>query len=500
MRARSKGILGILTAAVVATTALAGCNTRYGSNLKRPSDPVVFDGSQVANLHGAAPQHIVAFSYDGSAWHQIPVQVDERDLVNPGVIQHLPTGNYPKLSGTSTPYEILVYTPPPTTSAGYSSWDTYTPPDRDPGLDANDEISLLANDAGRTTDAVAPAGVDATSRTPLHLTDPIDGHTGTVYLFTSPTLTGGSAGTTGVHYTFSLDSGDYRSTYRIGPSALAPNNANGPNPEHSTVTTPSYTAGFADRWLNDSLTINLGGASRTDLLDRSKYFATKVSCGRTEDTFDATLGYTGEFVANISGPVRAIRSVMGANSFTYTVATDVFYPNRQDSTIELRGHAGMPGFGSADDLTTGLAGMTYSDPANTAVPIDGVADAVTPITAASGSPLPPSWQVVSGPAGTMITTHTLTTDITGLAVTSTWTDKSGSKNCTGDSSTWGQAGIEINSPVNNVPVTDPTLSATPAHFTTQRTRYFSGPDFPVEDASALDVRSHTPITVTVTSG
>jgi len=497
MQRTTRRMFGAVTLVAIAVATLAGCNTRYGSNLQRFSDPVVLTGAQVPGLEGADPQHVVAFSHDGSTWHQIPVQVDERDLVSPGVIQHLPTSAYPKLSGTSTPYKILVYTPPPTTTAGYTTWSTYTPPDGDPTLDANDEISFLASDAGRTTDAAAPPGVDATSRTPLHLTDPIDGHTGTVYLFTSATLTGGSAGTTAVHYTFSLDSGDYRATYRIGPSALAPNNANGPNPEHSTVDTPFYSLGFSDRWLNDALTIRQSGSSGADLLDRSKYFATKASCGRTEDTFDATLGYTGEFVVNLSGPVRAIRSVMGANSFTYTVLTDVFYPNRQDSTIELRGHAGMPGFGSADDLTTGLAGMTYSDPANTGVPIDGTPDAFTPITAASGSALPPSWQVVSGPAGTMITTHSLTTDITGLEVASTFVDESGTKDCTGDDSTWGQSGITVNSPVNNVPVTDPTLSANPRHFTTERTRYFSGPDFPLADAPALEVRSHTPIAVTV---
>lgn len=488
---------GVALVAILAVATLAGCNTRYGSNLQRPSDPVVFTGAKVPDLQGADPQHIVGFSHDGAAWHQIPVQIDERDLVNPGVIQHLPTNKYPKLSGTDTPYEILVYTPPPTVTAGYASWDTYTPADHDPTLDDNDEIAFLAGDAGRTTEAAAPPGVDAASRTPLQLTDPLDGHTGTVYLFTSPSLTGGSAGTTGVNYTFSLDSGDYRDSYRIGPGALAPNNANGPNPEHSTVATPFYSLGFSDRWLNDTLTIAHVGSSGQDLLDRTKYFATKASCSRTEDTFDATLGYTGEFVANISGPVRAIRSVMGANSFTYIVLTDVFYPNRQDSTIELRGHAGMPGFGSTDDLTTGLAAMTYSDGANTAVPIDGSEDSFTPITATSGAPMPPSWQVVSGPAGTMITTHSLSTDITGLEISTTLHDQSGTKICTGDSSTWGQAGLEINSPVNHVPNTDPTLSANPRHFTSQRTRYFSGPGFAVADAPALEARSHNPISVTV---
>ncbi len=488
-------VFGSAVVVTLAAATLAGCNTRYGSNLQRSSDPVVLTGSQVPGLEGADPQHVVAFSHNGSTWHQIPVQVDERDLVSPGEIQHLPTSSYPKLYGTATPYEILVYTPPPTTTAGYTTWSTYTPPDSDPSLDADDEISFLANDAGRTTDAAAPPGVDAASRTPLYLTDPIDGHTGTVYLFTSPPLTGGSAGTTGVDYTFSLDSGDYRDTYHIGPSALAPNDANSPNPEHSTVTTPFYSLGFSDRWLNDALTIHHNGSSGADLLDRSKYFAVTGGCSRTENTFDAIIGYTGEFVVNISGPVRAIRSGMGANSFTYTVLTDVFYPNRQDTTIELRGHAGMPGFGQADDLATDLEGMTYSDPSNTRVPVDGVADSVTPITSTTDDALPPSWQVVSGPAGTMITTRSLTTDL-DLDVATTYRDDRATKVCTGDGSTWGQAGLDVMSPVNSVPNTDPTLSADPGHLTSQRTRYYSGPDFSLDDVPALDARAHTPIVVT----
>ena len=493
---KTKRLLVVPLVLALAVVSLASCQTRFGSDIERSSDPVVLDGSNAPKLLGADPQHVVGFAYNGKAWHQIPVQVDERDLVSPGQIQHLSPSAYPKLYGASTPYKILVYTPPATQTAGYHSWNTYTPSDSDPTLDSNDEISFLASDTGKSTDADAPAGVDAASRTHLALTDPITGKKGSVYLFTSATLTGGSAGTDGVNYTFSLDSGDYLSTYKIGPSALSPNNANGPNPEHSTVSTPFYNEGFTDRWLNDALSINQAPTPGVDLLDRTKYFATKVACGRTEDTFDATLNYTGEFVANISGPVRAIRSVMGANSFTYIVLTDTFYPNRQDSVIELRGHVGMPGFGSSDDLTTGLAGMTYSDPSNTNVPIDGVADTVTPLTSISGGAQPSTWQMVSGPAGTMLTTHRLDTDIPGLNISSTWKDSSATKDCTGDASSWGQAGFEINSPTNSVPATDPTLVANPPRFTSYRTRYFGGTEFSTTDASALEARANTPIQVT----
>ncbi len=476
------------------SAALSGCNTRYGATLQRPSDPIVLTGAQVPGLLGADPQHVVGFAWDGSAWHQIPVQVDERAMVSPGEIYN---GADPVLYGTSTVYTIPVFTPPRVLTPGYTSVATYLAPDADATFDADDELSFLANDTGEASDAPAPDGVDGASRTQLSVTDPIDGGVGYVTLFTSPTQTGGGVGTTGVQYTFSLDSGSYLSTYHMGPSAPPPNNANGPNPEHSTVTTPTYTLGFGDRWLNDSLSVHAAGASGTDLLDRTKYFATHTSCGRSEDTFDNILGYKGAFVTNVSGPVRAIRSVIGANSFGYTVLTDVFYPNRQDSTIELRGHAGMPGFGSADDLTTGLAGMTYSDPANSELPIDGVPDSFAPITATTGSPMPSAWQLVRGPAGSVVTLRRLDTSISGLQLTTTYQDGDNAGICTGDATRWGQSGFEVNSPVLNVPVTDPTLSATPASFTTSRTRYFGGPTVTAADAAQLEQRSLRPLVVAV---
>ena len=70
---------------------------------------------------------------------------------------------------------------------------------------------------------------------------------------------------------------------------------------------------------------------------------------------------------NISGPVRAIRSYLGANSYLYTVNTHLFYPDREDLVTDVRGHAGLPGYGSADDYMTGTTGLTYSDPVNTGV-------------------------------------------------------------------------------------------------------------------------------------
>lgn len=480
---------------------ISACNSRYGASLDRPDDPVVMTGAQLPKLLGGAPHHVVGFSWDGSAWHQIPVQVDERDLVSPGQIYHVPASDYPTLHGTTTPYKVLVYTPPTTLTTGYTSSPTYTPADSDPTLDANDEVSFLAYDTGQKAGAGAgtPAGVDASTRQLVTAADPLTGGSaGYVYLFHSDTLTGGSAGSSGVAYTFSLDSGSYLDTYKMGPDSLAPNGNWGYNPEHSTVVTDSYSQSLTDRWENTGLAIIRVGADGSDLLDRSRYFVTGLGCQRTENTFDGGDQGKGAFIVNIGGPVRAIRSSMGANSFLFTVVTDTFYPSREDTTINLVGHAGMPGFASADDLTTGLTGMTYTDSANTAIPIDGVLDNVTPYTATTGpGSTIASWQLIQGSAGSLVTIRTLDTDISGLTVRTVYSDRSLAYPCTGDTSDWGVNGLEINASAGGVPITDPTLASNAATFVSHRIRYMESPYFEPAKAPSLLAGAQNPIATSV---
>ncbi len=487
---------------VPALIGLTGC-TRFGATLSRPVDPVVLTGSAVPKLLGGAPAHVVGFAWDGNAWHQVPVQVDERDLVNPGQIYHRPTTIWPTVPGGGA-YKMLVYTPPATASAGYTSAPTYTPSDSNATFDANDELSFLANDTGKQAagSVAAPPGVDASTREEVKATDPLKTtDVGYLYLFHSATLTGGSAGTTGVTYTFSLDSGNYLSTYKMGDPSLAPNNSFGFNPEHSTVVTPFYRESFGDRWLNNAMAVTGGGGTGAALLERSHFYAT-VGCGRNEDTFDGSMNNPGEgaFIVNISGPVRAIRSYLGANSYLYTANTHFFYPGREDLVTDVRGHAGLPGYGAADDYVTGTVGLKYSDPANTGVTIDGVQDAVTPIAYVTGSTAPSMWQMVSGGQGSVVTVRTLDTDISGLNVTTVYQDRNTASpaQCTGDAAAYGQNGVNLTSPVNNVPVTDPTLSATPAKLVTSRIRFFRGPNLPTADAATLDVQARTPVTTSVT--
>ena len=146
--------------------------------------------------------------------------------------------------------------------------------------------------------------------------------------------------------------------------------------------------------------------------------------------------------------------------------------------------------------------MTYSDNANSNVAIDGHADTVTPISWVVGSGTPPTvWQLVKGPAGSIVTTRTLDTDVTGARVSTWYRDASPDSPtpCTGDASSWGLNGFQILAPAGtSFPNTDPTLGDDPPKLVATRTRYLLGPSTGAALAAELADRAQRPVTVTVT--
>ncbi len=282
-----------IATAAIGLTLLAGfltACTKNGAALVRPDEPIVLQGSSFPKLLGSDPMHVVGFAWNGSVWVRVPVQVDQRDEVNPGKILNRPQSSYATLPGGS-PYTMLVYTNPQTASPGYTWTPTFTGVASHTGLGAVDEVSFLADDAGQPAPASAgaPANVDASTRELVSVTDPLHPKGfGDVYLFHSDTLTGGSVGTTGVQYTFNLTSGNYMASYKMGTAAQSPNNVAGSNPETSTVVTPDYTQSFGDRWLNDGLGITAGGATGANILERSRAQVTSSGCARAPRTPSTT--------------------------------------------------------------------------------------------------------------------------------------------------------------------------------------------------------------------
>jgi hypothetical protein len=425
---------GLALAVAVSLLAVTGCT------LNRPEDPVVMTGAQLPALNDVAAGDVVAFRWV-NGWDQVPVQVDERKVVDFGTVYNqAPTGF---------------------TTTAYADPGTFTGADADPDVDANDELVFMAKDAGleAPSDAAAPAGVVAGSGLKVRVRSTLGGETrdGWVYLFERSGGLSPGAGESYVDYDFDLLSGDYKTTYRL---------QDGPNAENTTVTTPFYVDHFSDRWLNDQIRVKAGNATEVDILDRAKALLGPGNCGRSEDTFNDA---EGAFIANKVGPVRAIRSYVGANSGPRTQREHIFYEQRQDIRTFLRVHA-IPGPWDFFDYSAAASGMTYRNNLNTGgVTIDGVPDTVT-----NGAL---SWESVDGPQGGLSMVHTLVTDISGLNNTSFHLDDStpatsgAERQCTGDAQAFGESGPWLNS---GLPNTDPGLG-TFNSLSSTRTIYFEEP-------------------------
>jgi hypothetical protein len=438
-------------AVAAAALAISGCT------LNRPEDPVVLRGSDVPGLSSVAAGDVVAFRWiDG--WRQVPVQVDERKQVDFGTVYN------------STPMGF--------STTVYADAGTFTGADANGNVDADDEIAFMAQDTGLEAPGgtAGPAGTVAGSGVKVRVRTTLGGTTrdGWIYLFKRSGGLSPGAGRQYVDYRFNLLSGDYKSTYAL---------QDGPNPENSTVTTPFYSLHFGDRWLRDELHVRAGNATGVDILDRAKARLLPGNCGRSEDTFDDA---EGAFIANKSGPVRAIRSYIGANSGPLTQREHIFYEDREDVRTFLRVHS-VPGPLDYFDYSAAASGMTYrNDNAPAGVTIDGV-----PETPAAG---PVEWETVDGPQGGLSMVHSFDTDVPGFTGgTSYYLDDSTpgggvETQCTGDSASYGASGPWAG---GTMPNTDP--RTTPFNrFATTRVVYYEAPgkaDGPARSAQAASAFS-----------
>ena len=208
----------------------------------------------------------------------------------------------------------------------------------------------MAADAGgkpRDDERTEPAGVVPGSGVAVQVDDSLGtDQQGWVYLFESAGALDPAAGLDYVDYDFVLTSGDYKTTYK---------RADGPNPETSRVITPTYEIGFTDRWKEVSWKVLASGATGVDLLDAHKNQFAVNYCGRSNATF---ADGEGAFVANIDGPVRGIRSYIGANSGPLTQRTHLMYRDREDVITDLRVHS-IPAMMDFVDFSAAAQGMTY---------------------------------------------------------------------------------------------------------------------------------------------
>jgi hypothetical protein len=437
---------------------LAGCDPAR-STITRPDDPVVLTGSALARRRGRAPGRIVGFRVTpDQTWQQVPVQVDERAVVDFGAVP-------PSNTTAGTVGTVYGGAPIGIRALQYTDPGTFTGPDPNTAFDDDDELVFMASDLGGLAPEGDPAGVMAGSGVEVTVTDPLDDDAaGWLYLYESTGSLQPGAGRSYVSYTFGLQSGAYRASYK---------RADGPNPENSTVITSRYSHHFGDRWLDDSLVVRAGNATRVDVLDRHKSRLIPGECGRSEDSFDDG---EGAFVVNKTGPVRAIRSYVGANSGPLTERTHLFYAGRHDVMSDLRVHA-IPGVVDYLDYSAAASGMRYANDRNrNGMVVDGQPDTIT------AGPL--TWELVAGSQGSVIQSHRLETNISYLqsstSVKSYYLDDStpAEAQCTGDAASYGASGPWINQTIAD---TDP-RSGTTNVLRTRRSLTYLAPGATTADA------------------
>lgn len=439
---------------IALAVATAGHHTAYAS-LDRPKDPVILTGSDVSSLIGSGVGNVVGFRYQGG-WQQIPIQIDERDLVD---LDKPYNG-----SGTGV------------TAMQYCDSNTYTGADSNPLFDGDDELVFMAFDAGGKASGVEPVGVIAGSGLEIHITDPIDAGEGYVYLFRTDGSLDPGAGQQYVNYNFNvIGCSNYLSCYDMG----------GANPENSTVTTAAYSLHFSEMWVHDGLQITVGGSTGTDFLDRQRIALSPNSGYRNEDTFSEGRGC---FIVSRGGPIRALRCFMGSNSGVFNQLNQIFYAQRMDQILNHRVHA-MYSASGAFDYTAQAVGMRYhSDVHPGGVTIDGIPDAIS--TTAS------AWEMVTGNHGTLVIAYLpVIHDIPTLAINTYYTDQEppSQKQTSGDTHTYGVHGFWL----TGIPNTDPTLPDPASHLTAPEVLYFDGPNKAVSDAQTAYQNASTGLSVAV---
>lgn len=436
-------MLTLLVGGAIAVLA-AACNYSYAPFSDRVDSPVVMTAADVgvANLN-LNPARALAYRWDGDggSWVQIAVQIDERHVVD--------FGSRPSTNSQSGAVGTVYGTSPTgTTALQYSDPNTWVGADPDPTFDANDELVFMARDAGPRAPAgtVHPSPAIGGLGKEIVLSDPDGGDPGYVYLFYGGAGVDPSAGLDLVDYQFVLDSGSYRPNYK---------RADGPNPESSTVTTDTYSMGLSDRWFTVDLDLGQG-----DILDGHKSQFALNFCGRSNQTF---ANAHGAFAANIDGPVRAIRSYIGANSGPLTQRTEIFYDTRYESITDLRVHS-IPGIMSFLDLNASAIGMNYrSSTMASAVTIDGAPDSVPAAT--------PDWFYAHGNQGYLTRTFDVTSSFNAPSAQVFLDDTNPPDDeCWGDGSYFGAGGVHFN---ERLPNTDPDNGFAATFTATEVTSFWS---------------------------
>jgi hypothetical protein len=405
----------------------------------RDCDPVVLEGSAVPCMVGESPSSLVGFRYISGQWQQIPIQIDERMLTN--IIDPYRAPNGPCIGKNEEEYLWEVYF--------YADPNTFTGLDPNPSFDNDDELAFMFRDAGeQAPNNDCPANVITNSRCEVEVLEPLSNNAtlGYIYLFRQDGSLAQDAGMDYVDYDYDDFGGSYKDNYMVcynGEADL--------NPEDSWIHTANYSMHFLRRWENDQLILKKGNMPNTDIIDSHQYFVSLNNCVKTEITFSQRRG---PIIANIDGPIRGIRSVMGAHSGTFMELTLLMTECRSDNVFYYRIHPSA-GYFEARDFNTNAIGMNFYSDRNTGpFVIDGNRDDDQFLSIE-----PSQWELVTGPQGSITSAYIYNTDVPlgtreefdqGLAdgiVEGYYKDRGAAetRKCSGDMASYGASGFHFRS-------------------------------------------------------
>ena len=352
---------------------------------------------------GPDTDRILGYRWDAkrAAYVQIPLQVDEmftRYINNS-------TSGFGGYSGDDAHFsyaferEGFRFTESDPNNVCRAIADSQTSVDPVPGLDTDDEIAVMARDAGPEApdDAPLPAGIEAAHT--LQLIDPFQQSAPTSYIYVMKAAANGpkpafNASNGYVRYQrdanadfFAKWSASYGNARR-GPycdpdgTKVIGNDRRRPN-DFATVTTPRYRFRYDGRWVMGGLGISAKddwkyGPSLVDRWKGRAYAQDPTSevpcCGFEEE--EGNWGESSTLLGEKAGPVRVIRETWGADSGTNVVRRETFYRDELLQTAFLRVHPLPPlgGVYSMWDFNAGRVNRFYNPSLPEGVVVDGKND------------------------------------------------------------------------------------------------------------------------------
>ena len=408
-----------LTKSKTALLFLIGSNTAFSQF--RAEMPVVLSGDDLGSLQGLPVDRVVGFRWVNDNWQQIPIQIDERhwktafDLYGKDNIDPM--------------FDILDL-------LAYADENTYSGSDEDTSLDGNDELVFMAYTSGNKYNGEESPNNTIGEPYEVALTDVLSNSTRYVYFFEQDGSYNLSAGMNLVDYDYNLLApGPFKDAYVL----------NDYNPEDSYINTDYYQQHYSDDWLRDGLTLKTGNTPDDDLLDYHKNQFNPGNCARHPGTFSAG---SGMHVASFDGPIRAVRSWIGANSGNLITRTHFFYEQMDEVVTNFRVHS-IRSFMGYFDFSTKAAGMTWYNEHNLeGFAVDGNPDPVDTTYA--------NWSLMAGEQGSILINNRIESNFPVDTIFSYYSDQANSPidQCIGDQNEVAAHGWWIG---QRLPNTDPRL-------------------------------------------